>query len=221
MNKVRLFGVQPKILISKKVAIVGNSNSLLSKKYGREINSFPDIIRFNFAELKREYTGTKTTLRWFRSPININSAKQHKLSIDSDEKLAMYVKQLTKNTRVLTSYIFKSKLEQINKDIKFYNIDCVYNDFDVTNKYLRSLGVKTQFENRKMCWPRTGFLAVLICLKSGAKPYLYGFDLEHKKYIKHYGTNYVFSTDNIKYHQVSKEINILLELKNLGMISVN
>ena len=62
-KKLRL--INPNILLSESVAIIGNSSCILNKKFGKVIDGYDDVVRFNKAKLEsyESYVGTKTTLR--------------------------------------------------------------------------------------------------------------------------------------------------------------
>jgi len=51
---------------SNRIAIVGSSSRLLKKKYGKQIDKFDIVIRFNRAPTKKfeKHVGSKTTLRF-------------------------------------------------------------------------------------------------------------------------------------------------------------
>ena len=56
--------VSPNCEISSNVAVVGNSSSVLRKKYGKEIDSHTDVVRFNLAPVGKfiEHVGKKSTI---------------------------------------------------------------------------------------------------------------------------------------------------------------
>ena len=62
----KIIYVSPSLHINGSVAIVGSSGSLLNKNYGKFIDTFDNVIRFNRAEVSETYKdhiGLKTTLR--------------------------------------------------------------------------------------------------------------------------------------------------------------
>jgi hypothetical protein len=197
--KVKLLGIN--LLVNKKIAIVGNSNSIMSKDLSNEIDSFDSIIRFNFSNVKNRYTGKKTTIRWIRCPINMKSVQQHNKNIITEEGYKNYIRELLRNQRVLCSNHVRRKLELIDCKCRYYPISSDFNNWDILNDYLKSIGISIKFNNIEGCWIRTGLLAILTCIRSGCKPYIYGFDRNVKKYIKHYDSNYVYNIKNISYHQ--------------------
>ena len=62
----KIIYVSPSLYINGSVAVVGSSGSLLNENYGKFIDTFDNVIRFNRAEVSERYkdhTGLKTTLR--------------------------------------------------------------------------------------------------------------------------------------------------------------
>ena len=210
----------PELRVSKNIALIGNSNSLLNKDYSKEIDSFEDVIRFNFGDIKSKYTGTKTTIRWFNCPINIPSADEHNPDIKNSAHMSEYINKLLKdNPKIICWDSTKEEINKYKKNLNYYkpNEFCA---FGYINSYLSQLGINTKFDLINNCWPRTGFHAIITCLRSGCKPHLYGFDLEDNKIIKHYSNNRRYFVKEMKCHQVSREIEILKELKQKGFIIV-
>lgn len=213
LNKTPLFGVKPTIMISKNVAIVGNSDKLLEKDWSKTVDKYDDVIRFNFAniKLKGQFTGTKTTIRWINCNINVLAAQEHDLSVKTVEHLKKYINRLFTNVKIIAWDSLKDKLLTFNKSLIVHKPNglCTLENI---NSYLEQLGVTNRFEERPNCWPRTGFHAILTCIKSGCTPHLYGFDLAKKKQISHYSLNQKYIVSKITCHQVEKEIDILNEL---------
>ena len=63
-NKLLKF-LKPNINISDDLAIVGSSKSILKKNFGKEIDTYQDVIRFNKSPVKNyeKFVGSKTTIR--------------------------------------------------------------------------------------------------------------------------------------------------------------
>jgi hypothetical protein len=222
-KKIKIITVQPKLLICGKVALVGNSDILNRSKFGHIIDKFADVIRFNFADINSQHTGHKTTIRWFGCPIEIKSAIVHNKNIDNEEKFKEYTIKLTDDVNIVGSQVTVSKLRKLNKDGKYYvNNKEVFNTFDKVNNFLEILGIKQKFKTDiNNCFVRTGFLAILICLKSKCEPHLFGFDMTHRKVIRHYGTNYIYNVSKIDYHQITQEIKILQEMATKKLVYIH
>jgi hypothetical protein len=226
MDQINLYNIVPELKVSKKIALVGNSNILLVKKHGKLIDTFDDVIRFNYGDLNNIYnniTGLKTTIRWVNCPINIESAKAHNKNIKTQQDFNIYTNKLFKNVKIICWQSLQDKLSQINIDtnnpFKFYlpNGLCTLPNI---NDYLKELGVKNRFNIVENCWPRTGFQAVLTCIKSGIVPHLFGFDISTHSIIKHYSLNTSYYVNNLTQHQVNTEVLILNELKDMNLIIV-
>ena len=218
-NKIKFYGTKPNLFVSKKIAIVGNSDILLNKQYGSIIDSYDDVIRFNFGDLKKDITGLKTTIRWVNCPIDIYSAKEHNKNV-TEHGLNDYCIKLFGNTKIICWDNLKKQLGKISGDFKFFtpNEMCVFGNI---NSYLKQLGIETLFDVIPNCWPRTGFQAVLTCIRSGCVPHLYGFDTIKKNKIKHYSDNAEYLVDKIKQHQIDTEIMVLQEMERKGLIIIN
>lgn len=223
-NKVVFYNIKPTLEVSKKIALVGNSNSLLGGKYSKMIDEFDDVIRFNYGDLDHKVTGLKTTIRWINCPIDIESAKAHNKDIESFDDVCIYTKKLFKGVNIICWQNLQESLANIDNMFKFY-IPNEYCTLPNINNYLAILGVKHRFKvdtkEVEGCWPRTGFQAVITCIRSGCKPHLFGFDIDHKKIIKHYSLNNNYYVSHITQHQVDNEIIILNELKKMGLIFVH
>ena len=220
MQKVKFHNITPELMVSKNIALVGNSNSLLSGKYSKMIDSFDDVIRFNYGDLNKDITGLKTTIRWINCPIDIASSKEHNKNIKTLDDVKVYTRKLFKNVNIICWKSLQDKMAEIDSSFKFYlpNELCTLPNI---NKYLEVLGVKHRFVEVENCWPRTGFQAVLTCIKSGCKPHLFGFDIEHNKIIKHYSLSTNYIVDKMTQHQVDNEVIILNELKDMELIVVH
>lgn len=217
---IKLFNIQPELYISSNVAIVGNSDSLLKKKYGRLIDQFQDVFRFNYADHIKDHTGTKTTIRWINSPIELYSARVHNKSINITN-FKEYTEQLTSFTKVISWPHKVSKLKKLNPNGDYYHPTSPCS-LKFINSVLADIGIASRFDTRKHnCYPRTGFYAIISCLKSGCKPHLFGFDLTYRPVIQHYSKIRSYSVKNIAYHQIPTEIIILQEMEKKDLIVVH
>lgn len=216
-----LYNIRPIINVSKSIALVGNSDSLLAHDYSKEIDSYQDVMRFNFSNMLPTHTGTKTTIRWVNCPIDIHSAKQH-TNITSDSQLAPYIRKLFVGPKVIAWDSIKDKLHLYSKDINVHKPNGLCTIKNV-NDYLDTLpNIKGRFDlSLTKSWPRTGFQAILTCIRSNCTPHLYGFDITPKNVIYHYSKTQKYVTDNIVEHQVRAEVNILRELVDNNYVVVH
>ena len=211
-NTVELYNIRPIINVSRKIALVGNSDSLLNKDFSKEIDAYPEVMRFNFSNILPKYTGTKTTIRWVNCPIDMHSAKQHVPTLANDYQFIQYVKKLFIGPKIIAWDSIKDKLHLFSKNIQVYKPNGLCTNKNV-NDYLDTLpNIKTRFDTSIESWPRTGFQAILTCIRSGCTPHLYGFDVTPRNVIYHYSKAQQYITDKITEHQVKTEVNILKEL---------
>ena len=215
-----MYNIKPIINISKHVALVGNSDCLLNKDYSKEIDSYEDVIRFNFANILPQYTGTKTTIRWINCEINIPAAREHCKQVKTDEDLRQYIIKHFCNVKLIAWESIKDKLLLYTPNINVYKPNglCTLKNI---NTYLDTHlpNIKTRFNDDVTdCWPRTGFQAILTCIQSGCIVHLYGFDTVKKEIIHHYSKNHKYIVDKIKHHQVKIEIDILNELIQQSLV---
>lgn len=221
INTNELFNIRPIINVSKKIALVGNSDSLLNKDYSQEIDSYQDVIRFNFSNILPKFTGSKTTIRWINCPIDIHSAKQHNQTLISDLLFNQYVKKLFIGPKVIAWDSIKDKLLLYSNKIQVHKPNGLCTNKNI-NDYLDTLSnITTRFDTSINSWPRTGFQAVLTCIKSGCIPHLYGFDITERNVIYHYSKTQKYIVDNITEHQVKTEVNILRELRDNNYVVIH
>ena len=207
-----LSGIKPELEISRKVAIIGNSDKLLTRDYSKLIDTYDEVIRFNFGDIRSQYTGKKTTIRWINCNINIADAKEHNQEITDIYSFRRYINQRFTGIKIIAWDSLKDELLKYNKDLEIYrpNSLCTLSNI---NEYLNTLPeIKSRFDAQDNCWPRTGFQAILTCIKSGCTPHLFGFDIKKRKEYRHYSLNNKYIVDKVQQHQINREIDILNEL---------
>lgn len=218
---VDLYNITPTLIVSKKVCVVGNSDILLRTKYGTEIDIFDDVIRFNFADTvqHKKHTGSKTTIRWVSCPISKQFATEHNKDVQTYLQYYFYGKRLFTDISVICKKKAHYYIKNFTKTATTYKPNEFYSLYKV-NDYLKQLNVKEQFLYEKNCKPRTGLICILTLIKSGCRPYVYGFDTEEKPIMRHYSLNRRYIVDNVKIHQINLEIKILKELEQKNLIVV-
>lgn len=221
-DKVVLFGIKPKIMVSKDICLVGNSSGLLKNDYAKDIDGFDDIIRFNFGDTLNKYTGRKTTIRWVNCNINMSAVSEHNQLITDDKLFKRYLDKHFTGIHVIAWTKLQKQLQKHLSDgnkIEYHEPNNLCS-FKAVNKYLEQLDINIRFDIIPNCWPRTGFQAILTCLRSGCKPYLYGFDINNNKKINHYSKNRIYEVDKMKHHQIDTEILVLNELVKRKLIII-
>jgi hypothetical protein len=222
MEDVYLYNIVPPLQVSKDVALVGNSELLLNSEYGDEIDKHDTIIRFNLADLNekiKKHTGIKTSIRWINGPVDIYSAKEHNNGIKTNNGFSKYIKKLCKNVKIIAWNSLIERVKNIERNIITFSPNGICTCKNV-NLVLKELGIQTRLDEIKDCWPRTGLTAILTCIKSGTKPYLYGFETQKRDIIRHYSQNSKYDITKIRCHQVNREIDILNELEEKDLIII-
>jgi len=163
----RLQFVQPILDISPSIAIVGSSGNLCNHKYGKIIDQFQDVIRFNRAPTKNyeEIVGHKTTLRVANNHVFINLAPSLKGFTDQPPD---FIRNL-RNSRIL--YMGPS-MEQENKEKHTHASNELFVfKFESLGDLKRAVGFVSPRP------PSVGCIMICLCVIANIKPYLFGFDL--------------------------------------------
>jgi hypothetical protein len=217
-NKIKIWGIDD-VYLSNNVAIVGNSDILLKNEYGELIDSFTDVIRFNYVDTRNEqlkkYSGKKTTLRMIFAGYakNIEDDKSFPIKIlsKSYEKndFQNFLEFIVNDSHIVAYNGF-------NKIIDYFNQPAIIRSLSVSigceniNILLNKIGVVEKFDNYGSA--TTGFVAIILCIISGILPHVFGFDNEIKELHGHYDDDIIFLTKKVSYHQIHKEKIILNEL---------
>lgn len=203
----KLLFVRPDLFLPNLITIVGSSKNILKKKNGKKIQKSKFIVRFNFAKTKgfEHHTGSKTNMM----VLNNNTcefikekSKQPKNLIISPMKLDKMYSWQTKSKSNLKLHFLEDKKYQYFLALKlikhFYIFLCL----------LKILIRRKTFS--------IGFCFILLCIISGIKSDIYGFDLEEdmtkrKHYYKKLKIGGV--------HDLVAEHTILNRLKNHKLIN--
>ena len=172
--------IRPKLNLSENVAIVGSSKSILNKKKGEEINKYKDVIRFNKSPIKKfeSFVGSKTTIR----VVNNTVFECHQTWNNNSERDKNFIRYLTDmNILIISPHKIsdekkKENIMSSNKyfflENKLYSYLCIFyflKHMDIFKDLLKLILNKKNFS--------VGFFTVILCIISGIKPTLYGFDL--------------------------------------------
>ena len=157
--------ITPDIEIDKNVALVGSSGNLLNNSYGKEIDSFVDVIRFNRAPTKgyEDYVGSKSTIRCTNGHVFKGTPPDKRFDIKTQNP--NFIKNESNSKIVVVEY------QKAYGDGKKY----IHETSEVF--FMENLGsLSKKYGLNKM--PTIGFRMVYILLKNNYTPTLYGFGLD-------------------------------------------
>ena len=202
---------------NKNIAIVGNSEILKKKSYGRLIDNFEFVIRFNRSPLIgfEKYVGSKTSLRVCGEGVFENQIYEVPGLEYIDEK-ANFIKNLN-NSNILVLHNNKENFYKSNLNQYTSETNSVF-FFDL--KYERMLKLKLTsylniFERFKIYKQDAQFTSGMIILSmfvnKGFKPSVFGFSLNKNS---NFYTSYWQTGGKIKnpVHNLNLENQILREL---------
>ena len=188
MKKKKLLKfLKPNMSIVENLAIVGSSKSILKKNFGKEIDTYQEVIRFNKSPVKNyeKFVGSKTTIRVVNNPV----FECYQTWDNDDPKDINFVRYLT-NMKIAVISPHKVKKKNVfipsnqyffleNKIFMYMSIFYFIFKIDILKNLLKLIIKKKNFS--------TGFMTILLCIISGIKPTLFGFDTsEDMKSRSHY-----------------------------------
>ncbi len=200
----KLLYVKPILHLPQNLTIVGSSKSILKKKYGKQIEKSKFIVRFNFAKTKgfERHTGSQTNMMVINNNA-YNILRLNKINLKRLKNYLVISPFKTKKFRSnLNLHFFEEKENQYRLTLKFLK------NFDIFFSLLTILIKRKTFS--------VGFCFIILCILSGIKLDIYGFDLdedmlERKHYYKR------LKIGNI--HDLVAEHRILNKLKNHDLIN--
>ena len=239
--------IPPYALARRDVALVGNSPRLIGSSNGSRIDSFQEVFRFNCAPTAgfQKDCGTKTSVMLIGIDIGYvfgMGYKQPWECEDDDERRIYNSKILLRNYscplfvfsysafnetshdmyRSASKYI-KIAAEELGlaPSFHFFSDDPIQGLINCTeaNNVLAMLHCKARLSKGG---PRSGFRIALNLVRSGAKPALFGFDLDPGiKVSRHYYEDVTNDEDNPESpHDIAGEAIALLELHEMGLIDI-
>ena len=176
MKKINLFS--PSLKLRNNLAIIGSGKKILSQRYGEKIDSYEDVIRFNAARVDeyKKFVGSKTTLR----VINNNSFECKKHSSHKEDCIFF---STLKNCKIVVLSPFKftkeDKSEHANMLNKYYFCEGKIKKFLVCFYFIKNFSIFSDL--LKLAFKKNfsvGFFTILICVSSGIKPSIFGFDIK-------------------------------------------
>ena len=200
--------ISPQLLLSKNIAIVGSSGNLLSSGFGKKIDAFDEVIRFNRAPIDgyQNDVGSKTTLRVVNNHV-FNNNDISKEGYTNQPK--NFVKDL-RNSRILyfasdlAPWYQRSEKTDASNDLFLFN-------------YQYAEVMRSTFNYPDLKYPTLGAGFMFLCLFMGVVPELFGFDTENCQR-SHYWED---RPKESSYHGVSHEKQLFLDLHKAGKIKIH
>ena len=173
LSKVRLPYVSPDLSISSNVAIVGSSGNLTSSLYGELIDSYDEIVRFNRAPLEGydKDVGYLTTLRVTNNHVFNNVDIRGR---GYPEQPPNFIKDL-QDMKILCIGAHAHDVAWVNRDKNIHESSSAYL-FD----HDRWHNLNDEYAIHSPQRFTVGTTFILLCIKAGIRPHLFGFDLEVK-----------------------------------------
>jgi hypothetical protein len=165
--------ITPDIVIDKCVALVGSSANLIDKSYGKEIDSFDEIIRFNRAPTEgyESDVGSRTTIRCSNGHVFKGIPPDNRFNIKTQNP--NFIKNESNSKIIVVEY------EKGYGDGKKY----IHETSEVFFMENLNFLAKKYGLNKS---PTIGFRMVYILLKNNYTPTLYGFGLNESPQPTHY-----------------------------------
>ncbi len=195
------------------VAMVGNSDALLDKEYGAEIDAHDSVFRFNLAELAPQFEASigKKADYYFLSQ-NITT-----LRFPHPEPLQSRFRDICRSSKIIC---YPNHTKNVMKYCKRPYV--IASDVAMINQGIKHLFGRPPVEFPPNNHPRNGIKLLVALLMAGIKPTLYGFDLGPRQDAKHYFDDEVqvdVGAGNPG-HRPSLEFALLSASVARGMISV-
>jgi len=203
MKKVNF--IYPDLYLASEIAIIGSSGILKTAKYGQEIDSYNDVVRFNRAPTEgfEDIAGSKRTLTVANRHVFANKQLNKKSGWKQDNP--DFIKEL-KHSKILyfarPSKVWEDREKNIDVTSQAYKVNGYQKMLEVI-KYPRKI-------------PSVGYGFICICVNSGIFPHLYGFDVEVRPR-DHYWEN----RDGLATHNINYEMNSLIKLDKEKKIKIH
>jgi|2_EtaG_2_1085320.scaffolds.fasta_scaffold00067_56 hypothetical protein len=205
--------VSPKLEISKNLAIVGSCAKLKLSKYGDEIDSFDDVLRFNRAPTEgyEEIAGSKTTVRITNGHVFMS------MPFTRWEEDQNFVRRL-RDTRLIVARgpeLIPRRDEAIDKSIELFQIT---QSFDQILKPEAPHVKMLRPRRLKITVPTVGLMGIMLMVNSGLRPVVYGWSTSADEPMSHYFNNRSPTTSN--YHKWETEMALVQHLIKTDKIEV-
>jgi hypothetical protein len=216
MIKTNLFS--PSLELRNNLAIIGSGKKILSQRYGEKIDSYEYVIRFNAARVDeyKKFVGSKTTLR----VLNNNSFECKKHSTHKEDCIFF---STLKNCKIAVISPFKftkkDKSEHGNMLNNYYFCEGKIKKFLICFYFIKNFSIF--FDLLKLVFKKNfsvGFFTILICVSSGIKPSIFGFDIKENMSERAYYWRDNYPIGNI--HNLAEEHRIIEKLLKKDLIEL-
>ena len=200
-HTIELLSGTPLVIPTTDIAIVGSSGTLARNPSGTQIDQHDYVVRFNRAPVEgyEELAGSKENLRVVNNHVfNNNKEDPTKWT----KQPPNFVKDL-RNKKLL--YFAADIAPLLNYEDNAHESCIIYR---VIYEKLESIKKELNLDLDSMFSVGVGFIC--LCIASGARPHLYGFDSEQDTHRDHYWETRPSAGPC---HNVSREKEILKELQ--------
>lgn len=174
-NKIKLKYVNGDLMLSPSVAIVGSGGIMLNEEYGKEINKFDEVIRFNRSPVDgfEKHVGSKTTIRILNQHV-FGCRKHNGRGLqpmadgsrgiwDNNGQPQYFMRDHIRNCSVVHLGP-ENHNNQFNKNKEFVHESC-----EAFKAQFNKINIQT------LNHASVGISAIFMCIKSGIVPHVYGF----------------------------------------------
>lgn len=202
-----------KYIRTKEVAVIFSSKKILNQHYGKRINSFKNVIRFNDSNIKnyKKFVGSKTTLRLANTTILLNQLNRIKKKYIKENIIFISDHYIVNAKKIKFQNQFKQKIYFFdNRYFYFYlTLNFIFDPY----LFLNCLKILL-IQNKKFS---IGFFSILMLINLGIKPNVFGLDInENMSKRKHYYKNTKVGSN----HNLELEHKLLFELNRLKKINI-
>jgi hypothetical protein len=214
--------LKPNIRISENLAIIGSSKSVLKKELGEKIDTYQEVIRFNKSPVEsyEKFIGSKTTIRVVNNTIfegNLTGSNKDIKNINfiQLENIKIITISPYKIENEKKKNIFFSSNQYFFLEGNFFKFMCIFYFSYRINIFKDLLRLVLKRKN-----PSVGLTTILLCVVSGIKPTLFGFDVnEDMSSRSHYWEPPETKKPN-KWHDLNIEHAILKKLSLNNLIKI-
>ena len=202
-----------KYIRTNDVAVVFSSKKIFNYHYGKKINSFKNVIRFNDSSIKnyKKFVGSKTTLRLANTTILFHQLNRIKKKYIKENIIFISYHYIANAKKIKFQNQFKQKIYFFDNRYFYFYLTLNF----IFNPYLFFCCLKILLiQNKKFS---IGFLSILILIDLGIKPNIFGLDIsENMSKRRHYYKNTKVGSN----HNLKLEHKLLFELSRLKKINI-